>query len=82
MIFDRAIQPGLQFFVTEGLDDLLVQAGHPGQRDVLTHRAFGDLRRAADLVVAQPACRCRRNVSRICRIVTLLVDIGSNRKKR
>ena len=50
----RAIQPGLQFFITEGLDDLPVHAGHPGQRDVLAHHALGDLQRAADLVVAQP----------------------------
>ena len=51
----RAVQPGLQVFVAEGLGDLPVHASHSGQRDVLAHRTLGDLERAADLVVAQPS---------------------------
>ena len=46
----------------------------PGMEVVALDRpGFGD---------SGPACKCRRNVSRICRIVTLLVGIGSVRKMR
>mmetsp|Transcript_6076 Transcript_6076/g.24370 ORF Transcript_6076/g.24370 Transcript_6076/m.24370 type:complete len:788 (+) Transcript_6076:480-2843(+) len=49
----RAVHPGLQLFVCEALGKLTVHACHPGQGDVLAHRALGDLQRAADLAVAQ-----------------------------
>ena len=50
----RAVQPRLQVFVAEGLDQVPVNAGHPGQRDVFARHALGYLQHAADLVVAQP----------------------------
>ncbi len=55
----RAVQPGLQLFVAQGLDHGPVHTGRARQRHVFAHYALGYLERSGDLVVAQPCLQAQ-----------------------
>ena len=55
----RQVQPGFEVYIAEALGHVAVDAGHPGQQNILAHYALGDLQRTAELAVAQPGLQVR-----------------------